>query len=100
MKEESETPFTFNPSENNDLEQKPSISKFCKNNKKQILIIIGGIIAIIIIVIILILIFSKGKNDKNKNSSPDIKPNPDERAIPDDKISNNYLITKYEVPED
>ena len=79
--EESETPFTFSPSDNFDLDEKTNKCLFLKRNKKLIFYISGGFIAIIILIIILAIIISNTNNDNETKSN-----------IPDNQnISNNYL---------
>jgi hypothetical protein len=98
MKEDSETPFTFNPSVNPEDEKELEGGSFFSKNKKIILILAGCLLAIIIFVVVMILIF-KGKGSKNNNGK---KPyiGPDERPpLPDDKPNNNYLLARFNIPE-
>ena len=79
MKEESEMPFAFSPSENeNEGEKNSHESCLSKNIKMVIFIIIGALLVMAIIATIIIIVF-KGEN-KNKDSNynkeeSDIKTN-------------------------
>ena len=89
--EEAETPFTFNPSENFDLDENKNKCSIFNRNKKLFFYIVGGFISIIILIIILIIIFSNGnKGNRNKSNIPDNKKN----------LSNNYLTVKFNIPKD
>jgi len=102
MNEDSETPFAFNPTENNELdEQSNPKSSFFENNKKLILIIAGGILAVVILTVISIIIYkavNKGDGTSEDNKRK-INPYPDPIPIPPAKTSDNYIIAKYEATE-
>ena len=88
MKEDSETPFTFNPSVNPEDEKQLGGESFFSKNKKLILILAGCLIVIIIIAIVLIVVLKgKGKGNKNKDSNKG-------------ETSDNYFVAKFEIPED
>ena len=87
MAEESETPFSFNPSEKIVNTEEKENESFFNKNKKIILIVVGGLLLVGIVVLILILVL-RGKGEPSQSSEGEIKR------------SNNYLLGKYEIPSD
>ena len=93
MNEDSDTPFAFNPSENNELALIKSQCPFFNNNKKFFLLIIGGILVIIMIVVIIVLVLKgKEKEDNSNNNNQPIQNLP--------PISDNYFTAKFEIQND
>lgn len=90
MKEESDTPFSFNPGDNIEQQKEGGSSSFFAANKKLILILAVGIVLLIAIAVVLILVLTKSKSEKNIPT-----PNP---SSPCEK-TNNYFTAKYEVPK-
>ena len=90
MKEDSETPFAFSPTINDDQNEneKQGGSSFFSKNQKLILIISGIVlIAVIVTIIIIIIIVSSKGGDKNKDNGAADKP----------ETSTNYITAIYEV---
>ena len=90
MKEESDTPFSFNPGDNIDQQKEGGSSSFFANNKKLIIILAVGIVLVIAIAVVLILVLTKSKSDKSI-PAPNT-PYPCEKT-------NNYFTARYEVPK-
>lgn len=94
MKDESDTPFSFNPGDNNMGEEQKQSSSFFENNKKLIIIIVGVVLLLVIVALVLIIVLTKGK--ENVPASDQV-PSPDLHPLPSDKTSDNYLIAIFEI---
>ena len=93
MNDESDTPFSFNPGDNNVGDEQKQGSSFFENNKKLIIIIAGVVLLLIIVALILIIVLSKGtEKDQSPNQGP-----PAPQPSPSDKTSDNYLVAIFEI---
>lgn len=97
MADESDTPFSFNPGDNNIGEEQKQGSSFFDNNKKLIFIIVGVLLVVVIIALILILVLSKGKDEAPNTPNNPNDPTPNPEPSPSDKTSDNYFVAIYEI---
>ena len=91
MKEESETPFTFNP-ELNPEDAKELKSESCFNKNKKLILILSGCLLLVIIIIVAIVLFFTLKGKKQGSKSNDKEGQ--------GETTDNYFTAIFEIPED